>query len=391
MARHPAAPRFLPLVFLVLSLGACAVPAPPAKLALAKAGFSDLAGWAEDDVGAALPALAKSCGRIGKLASDAALDPANLMGRAGDWRQACAEARRVPANDSRAARRFFESEFRVFRAVDAAGSAGFATGYYEAELRGARTPDARYRFPVHRPPADLVAVDLGAFRPDWRGQTLAGRIEKNRLVPYHDRAAIEGGALAGRGLEILWVDDAADAFFLHVQGSGRVTMKDGSTVRLGYAARNGHAYTAIGRALVEQGVIAAERVTMQAIRDWIAAHPAEGAALMRQNRSYIFFRELAGEGPLGAEGVALTPERSLAVDPAHLPFGLPLYVATRDPLDPARPLGRLALAQDQGSAIKGPLRVDLFFGAGPKARAYAGALKHPAELFVLRPKNLPPP
>lgn len=383
--------RFFPLVFVLVFLGACALPAQPPKLALAKASFSDLAGWADDDVGAALPAFLKSCGRIGKLSPDAALDPSGLMGRAGDWGALCAEARRVPANDSVSARRFFESGFRVWRALDAAGGSGFATGYYEAELRGARKPDARYRFPIYRPPADLVAVDLGAFRPDWRGQTLAGRIEKSRLVPYHDRAAIESGALAGKGLEILWVDDARDAFFLHVQGSGRVTMKEGNTVRLGFAARNGHAYTAIGRALVEQGVMAAENVTMQAIRDWIAAHPAEGAALIRQNRSYIFFREIAGEGPIGAEGVALTPERSLAVDPAHLPFGLPLYVATRDPLDPARPLRRLALAQDRGSAIKGPLRVDVFFGAGPRARAYAGSLKHPAELFVLRPKNLPPP
>jgi membrane-bound lytic murein transglycosylase A len=166
-------------------------------------------------------------------------------------------------------------------------------------------------------------------------------------------------------------------------------MNDGKIVRLGFAGRNGHAYTSIGRILVERGLMAREDVTLKTIRDWIAAHPAEGAALMRENRSYIFFREIAGEGPLGAEGVALTPERSVAVDPAHLPFGLPLFVATRDPLDPARPLARLAIAQDRGSAIKGPLRIDLFFGAGPGAEARAGALKHPADLFVLRPKNLP--
>ncbi|MEK7246513.1 MAG: MltA domain-containing protein, partial [Pseudomonadota bacterium] len=169
------------------------------------------------------------------------------------------------------------------------------------------------------------------------------------------------------------------------------TMKEGNTVRLGFAARNGHAYTAIGRILVERGIMAIEDVTMQAIRDWLAAHPAEGTALMRQNRSYIFFREIEGDGPIGAEGVVLTPERSVAVDPAFVPFGLPLYFSTRDPLDPARPLGRLALAQDRGSAIKGPLRIDVFFGAGPKAAAAAGAMKHPAEMYVLRPKNLPAP
>lgn len=367
----PAAPRFPPLILLLALVGGCALPPPPAKLVLARADFSDLAGWADDDAGAAIPALLKSCRRIEKLSPDAALDPQGLMGRAGDWRGICAAAGRLGANDPRTARRFFESEFRVWRASDAAGNAGFATGYYEAALKGARKPDARYRFPIYRSPADLI--------------------EKSRSGPYHDRAAIEAGALAGRGLEILWVDDARDAFFLHVQGSGIVTMKEGNTVRLGFAARNGHAYTAIGRVLVERGVTPLEAVTMQAIRDWIAAHPAEGAALMRENRSYIFFRETEGEGPLGAEGVALTPERSFAVDPAFVPFGLPLYLATRDPLDPARPLRRLALAQDRGSAIKGPLRVDVFFGAGPKAEAQAGALKHPAELFVLRPKNLPAP
>lgn len=393
MTGRLAAPRFFPLVAVLAWLGACAAPPLPSpdKLVLAPADFSELAGWADDDVGAAIPAFLKSCLRIEKLAPNAALDPAGIMGRAGNWRALCQSARRLTANDSLAARRFFESEFRPWRIRDAAESSGFATGYFEAELKGARKPDARYRFPIYRPPADLVAADLGAFRPDWRGQSLTGRIEKGRLVPYHDRAAIEGGALAGKGLEILWVDDARDAFFLHVQGSGRAIMKEGNAIRLGFAGRNGHAYTAIGRVLVERGVLTLDSVTMQAIRDWIAAHPTEGAELMRQNRSYIFFREIAGEGPLGAEGVALTPERSLAVDPAFVPFGLPLYLATRDPLDPARPLARLAVAQDQGSAIKGPLRVDLFFGSGPKAAGAAGAMKHPAELFVLRPKDLPSP
>ncbi|MEK7246099.1 MAG: MltA domain-containing protein, partial [Pseudomonadota bacterium] len=229
MPGRPSVPRFFPLVFVIVWLGACAAPPPPAKLALAQASYTDLAGWADDDVGAAVPALLKSCARIGKLPPDAALDPEGVMGRAGDWRAPCASAGRLPANDAAATRRFFESEFRVWRALDAAGSSGFATGYYEAELKGARQPDARYRFPIYRPPADLAAT------------------EKSRLVPYHDRGAIEAGALAGRGLEILWVDDARDAFFLHVQGSGRVTMQEGNTVRLGFAARNGHAYTAIGR------------------------------------------------------------------------------------------------------------------------------------------------
>lgn len=386
--RRPAAL----ILSLTALLGACAAPpSEPQRLVLEPAAFADLPGWTADDVAAALPALRKSCARIAKLADDAALDPVGLMGRARDWRRPCAEAERIAAADTAGARRFFEGAFRPWRGRDGVKDAAFFTGYYEAELKGSRVRDARFRHPIFRPPADLVTVDLGAFRSEWRGQAIGGRLEKGKLVPYHDRAAIEKGALAGRGLEILWVDDAADAFFLHVQGSGRVVLPDGKTVRLGFAARNGHPYTAIGRVLVDRGVLPADAVTMAAIRAWIAANRAAGAELMRENRSYIFFQERAGEGPVGASGAALTPGRSLAVDPAFIPHGLPVWVATRDPLDAGRPLTRLALAQDSGAAIKGPLRVDIFFGSGAGAAGAAGAMKHPGTLFVLRPKTLPPP
>ncbi|MBM3565892.1 MAG: murein transglycosylase [Alphaproteobacteria bacterium] len=395
----PRAPRVLTALGLAALLGACALPGPaptaPARLTLEPAAFADLPGWATDDAAAALPALLKSCARLARAAGDNPLDPAGVMGRPADWRQACDGAARVPAGDARAARRFFEDAFRPWRGRDTRGSDAFFTGYYEASLRGSRTRDSRYRHPIHRPPADLVSADLSAFRPEWRGETLAGRIEKGKLVPYHDRAAIERGALTGRGLEILWVDDPADAFFLHVQGSGRVVLPDGKTVRLGFAARNGHAYTSIGRVLAEQGAMTAEQATMQSLRAWIAANPAAGAELMRRNKSYIFFRELSGDasegGPVGASGVALTPERSLAVDPAFIPHGAPVWIATGDPLDAGRPLRRLAVAQDSGAAIKGPLRVDIFFGAGAAAADRAGAMKHRGELFVLRPRHLPPP
>ncbi len=396
MTRARAARRAAALALIAL-LGACAAPpSPPPSptLALEAATFADLSGWNADGAAAAVAALRRSCARIAKLADDAALDPAGLMGRIRDWRAPCATAGRLAAGDDAGARRFFESAFRPWRARDGsrgAKSEAFFTGYYEAELKGARARDARHRHPIYRPPADLVSVDLGAFKPDWKGEVLTGRVDKGKLVPYHDRAAIEQGALAGRGLEILWVDDAADAFFLHVQGSGRVTLPDGTTVRLGFAARNGHPYTAIGRVLAEAGALPADAVTMQTIRAWIAANPAAGADLMRRNRSYIFFREATGEGPVGASGVALTPGRSLAVDPAFIPHGAPVWIATRDPLDPARPLARLAVAQDSGAAIKGPLRVDIFFGSGSGAAAQAGAMKHPGELFILRPRNLPSP
>ena len=206
-----------------------------------------------------------------------------------------------------------------------------------------------------------------------------------------DRAAIEAGALAGLGLELAWVDDPVDAFFLHVQGSGRLRLHDGRLLRLGYAGQNGHPYRAVGRPLIDSGAIPREAMSMQAIRAWLAtAPPGEAAALMRHNPSYVFFRVLdglaPGEGPPGALGVPLTPGRSLAVDPAFVPFGAPVFAATRDPLDGA-PMRRLLHAQDTGGAIRGPARGDLFWGWGEAAAARAGLMREAAELFVLVPRG----
>ncbi len=368
--------RAAALVFLLA--GCAAEPPRPDRLGLEAARFADLPGWQADDPALALPALRRSC-------AAGMADPAPALGiTAADWREPC--ARLAGIDGSAAARSYFETNFVPFKASGKDGAEGLFTGYYEAELKGSRTRDARYSIPLYRRPPDLVSVDLGRFRSDLHGDRIAGRVADGRLVPYPSRAEIEDGALAGQDLELLWVDSAVDAFFLAIQGSGRVVMADGGVVRVGYDGDNGQRYVAIGRLLVEQGV-PKESISMQFLRDWIAGHGKAGTDLMRRNPSFVFFRELAGEGPLGSEGVALTPGRSAAIDRHFLSFGLPLWVDASDAMAPGGRLRRLLVAQDTGGAIAGPVRADIFFGYGPDAAAEAGQLKGTGGYWLLLPKS----
>ena len=227
-------------------------------------------------------------------------------------------------------------------------------------------------------------VELGLFRPAWRGERIAGRVVDGRLKPYDGRAEIERGALDRYHLAFLWVDDPVAAFFLQIQGSGRVRLPDGSIVRVGYDGQNGQPYVAIGKLLVERGVLAKEAVSMQAIRAWITAHPEAGKALMAENPSYVFFREVTGDGPIGSEGVVLTPGRSLAVDRSFVPLGVPVF------LDAGPGLQRLMVAQDTGGAIRGPVRGDVFWGAGAEAETRAGAMRARGVYYLLLPKSVTP-
>ncbi len=366
-----------------------------ARLRLTPVLFSSLAGWSGDFQGAAVAALRRSCVRLTKKSGKGLMGdrsvPGGIGGTLGAWRAICAAAAGLDSENHAAARAFFETWFRPHLAAAGNGEGdgdtdGLFTGYYEAELSGALRPHGAYRVPIYAPPRDLVSADLGRFKPEWKGQRIVGRVAGGRLLPYPSRAEIEQGALRDRGLELLWVDDPVDAFFLHVQGSGRVILEDGRVVRLGFAGRNGHPYVSIGRLLIERGEIAREAMSMQAIRRWIAAHPRQGAELMKRNPSYIFFAERPGDGPIGAQGAALTPGRSLAVDRHFVPLGLPVWLDTTDPLDANRPLRRLVIAQDTGSAIKGPVRGDLFWGYGEAAAERAGAMKQRGRYYLLLPK-----
>lgn len=370
---------------LILVIAACAPPPPPPRLTLAPATFEALPGWQADDMRGAIAAFLRSCAALAALDPATALGPGGVAGTAADWRAPCAGARMVESDSGADVRRFFEQAFVPWRLGDNGEPNGLFTGYFEPELEGSRAPGGAYRTPLLKRPPDLVSVDLGLFRPDWRGERTAGRVVEHRLVPYPTRSEIERGALDRLDLAFLWVDDPIDAFVLSIQGSGRVRLKDGSSVNVGYDGENGRAYVAIGRLLVERGDLKLEDVSLASIRAWLVAHPGEAHALMDENPSYVFFRELKGDAPVGTEGVALTAGRSLAVDPGFLPLGVPLWL---DVAQNGVVTRRLVIAQDTGGAIRGPVRGDLFFGFGAAAEARAGTMRAEGAYYMLLPREV---
>ena len=336
-------------------------PPPPARLTLKASGYNQLAGWAVDSVAAVIPAFLRSCAAFQHAADDAPLAPRVKdveFGHIADWRTPCADAAKLPVDDDAAGHHFFEAGFVPLLAGNNGAAEGLFTGYYEITLRGARKRGGPYQVPIYRRPPDPKRFS---------------------------RAEIEDGALVGQGLELLWVDDPIDAFFLEIQGSGLVHLKEGGTIRIGYDGSNGHAYVPVGRLLLERGEIPREQLTAQAIRAWMKAHPKEGAALRRENPSYVFFREISGDGPLGAQRVALTAGRSLAVDRAFIPLGVPIWVEAQERFS-ASSYRRLVIAQDAGGAIKGPVRGDLFWGHGKEAADGAGAMNARGRYYLLLPR-----
>lgn len=388
--------RGLAILLPAAALAACVERGPsPERLSLEPTSFAALKAWSEDSHAEALSAFRRSCEALLARPDEETMRPEGVAGTVADWRPACEAATAVgaregPVDDARA-RRFFEAWFRPFEMANNEEREGLFTGYFELEAEGAMAPDARHRVPIYGRPSDLVTVDLGAFRREFDGLRIAGRVEGGSLRPLESRAEIESGALAGRGLELVWLEDPIDAFFLHVQGSGRVLFEDESWRRLGYADWNGHPYVAIGRELIARGQLAPETVSMQSIRAWLKAHPEEASGVMALNPSYVFFRWLPGDGsepgPLGAQGVALTPGRSLAVDRRFVPLGAPVWLEAEVPLpnEGEGELRRLVVAQDTGSAIKGPVRGDLFWGRGPEAEWIAGHMKSRGLAYLLLP------
>lgn len=351
---------------------------------LSPAAFGELPGWEADSQQEALAAFSRSCEKFATLPEEREQGPAALGMTVADWRKACQWL--PPEADAASARAFFESHFRAFAVLREGDPWGVITGYYEATVTGSFEKRPGYDVPLYKAPDDLLTLKLRDFDPELPDRSLVARLEGQRLLPYHVRAEIDEGALEGRGLELLWLDDPVDAFFLSVQGSGVVTLPDGSEQRIGYAGNNGHAFYAIGRALLEEGTVPPDRMSMQAIRDWLRENPEEGEALMRRNKRYIFFRLLDTEGPVGAQGVVLTPERSLAVDRAYLPLGAPLWLQTES-ADPALIFQRLMIAQDTGAAITGGVRGDFFFGHGEPALARAGRMKEKGRYWLLLPSE----
>jgi membrane-bound lytic murein transglycosylase A len=333
--------------------------------------FSDLDGWQKDAPSEALAAFKLSC--------------ASLSAKPG-WKSVCDAAQTTPSTGEDA-RKFFEADFRPYALAGHEGEYGLFTGYYMPELRGSMQREGEFQTPLYARPDDLVSADLGLFKADLKGQKIVGKVRDGKFVPYDERAAIAKGALGSRAKPLVWVDDPVDAFFLEVQGSGRVRLGDGKFLYLGYDNANGRAYTSIGRVLKDRGEIQSP-VTMAAIRTKLSEYPSDGQDIMNENASYVFFRPLPGQDAIGAEGVALTPKRSLAVDPNFVPLGAPVWIDTTD--GNGAILQRLMIAQDTGGAIKGPVRGDVFWGAGGDAATQAGSMQSRGRAYILLPKSLSP-
>ncbi|WP_225205508.1 murein transglycosylase A [Novosphingobium huizhouense] len=332
-------------------------------------------GFSDQSARAALASFVASCPRLVRRTD------ASGLTQPSDWAAPCAAAATwSPAN----AASFFTTWFETAQVGD---GSSYVTGYFEPEIAGVRQRQPGYDVPVYAVPPDLVRARPGDAAPMPDGRTPLGRYdETGRFVPYWDRAAIEDGALAGKGLEIAWAADPAEFFFLQVQGSGRLRAPDGSVIRIGYGAVNGYDYTGIGSVMAAQGLIGngpgEYPGSMQGILRYIREHPAEGRALMRRNRSYVFFREVTGDGPVGALGVPVTGGATLAADPLFVPLGAPVFLATDRP-----EVGGLWVAQDTGGAIKGANRFDSFWGAGPEARRIAGGMSARGRALILLPRG----
>lgn len=380
-------------MLLLLGLGACSLtptePEPPAKvperpaqaIKVGPLAVTELPGWSQDTLHDVMAALRQQCA---------------MANPPGPWKTLCLQWRNVAPETLRP---WIETRFSAWAVVGPKGDQGLITGYYEPLLTGSRTRESLGQVPLYVRPADLVAIDLAGVEPRLSGLRLRGRIDGQRVVPYYSRAQIEvERPLLGQ--ELLWADDPIEAFFLEIQGSGRVQLRDGTLVRIGYADQNGHPYRAIGRTLIERGALEPDGVSAQSIKQWLRDHPAEAPAILRSNPSQVFFRELPalplagpGEpepGPPGSLGVPLTPLRSLAVDRRHVPLGSLVYLDTVHPVD-GRPLQQLMAAQDTGGAITGAVRADFFWGFGPAAEEAAGKMKSPGRLWLLWPKGDTPP
>lgn len=367
--------RRLSLILYVLALIQSCTIAPPQPGLGEPIPWERLEGWHADRHAQAWPALLNSCTRLANQAR---------------WRAVCRAADAAGDPADREARIFFETHFRPYPVYgDKGRREGLITGYYEPLLHGSLEPGGRYRYPLYGPPGDLVTLDLGGAYPELAGRQLRGRLVSGIVRPYPDRAQL--GAAPGilAGAELLWVDDPIDAFFLHIQGSGRVRLPDGGTLAVGFADHNGRPYRSIGRRLIDTGELDREDVNLFSIRRWLRTNPERVESLLHHNPRYVFFRlrSDAAKGPEGALNVPLTAGRSLAIDKEKLPLGAPVWLETTTPGQPGRPLNRLMMAQDTGGAIRGHNRADVFWGSGEEAERMAGLMKQKGRIFVLLPRS----
>jgi membrane-bound lytic murein transglycosylase A len=344
-------------------LGGCQTQPGPCRLDLTPISYKSLPGWKDDKTLKALPAIKRTCAAILKKDPNAPmLTRSDSGGTASDWHPFCNQILSDPPQTEAALRQEIQRHLKPYLVACSGNSAGLFTGYDEPELRGSRHRHGRYQTPLYRLPGSKIR---------YKGMP---------------RSRIVRGGLKGRGLELAWVDDPVAAFFLQIQGSGRIRLENGQIMRIGYAGTNGCGYHAIGKTLIERGALSSSNVSRQSITAWLKAHPREAESIMSLNKSYVFFQVRHGEGPIGAHGVALTPQRSLAVDREYISLGTPLWINLEHPDVGAPRIQSLVVAQDIGGAIKGGVRGDLFWGCGAEPAELAGRMKSRGEYYVLLPK-----
>lgn len=353
-------------------------PGEPAKgkefQLMREAAWSQLEGYEKDELSAAWPAFLQSCGVLKK----------NPL-----WQEACDAVLKLPNPSAEEARNMINQYFSPWQVMNPEGTdTGLITGYYEPLLKGSRSRTERYRYPLYQRPDDMVTVDLNGLYPELANRKLRGKLDGIKLKPYYSRGEIEITQSPLAGKELLWTDDIIDLFFLQIQGSGLVKLDNGEQVHIGYADQNGQPYQSIGKVLIDRGDMTADKASMQGIKDWGRKNLDKLRELLNSNPSYVFFRELPKDlpGPLGALGVPILAERSIAVDPRYIPLGAPVFLSATYP-NSNKPLRRLMMAQDTGGAIKGAVRADFFWGAGNEAGKQAGSMKQQGKLWVLMPKG----
>jgi membrane-bound lytic murein transglycosylase A len=389
-------------LFLILSALGAAGPAAAGDPAMVKfpnsqyepVAWSDLDGWATDDHAVAFKTFLTSCKAILPQRA-AAREKRPVFGALKDI---CRDAAAIGTADEEAARAFFENNFRPLRIATLGESNGFLTGYYEPIVQGSRFHTEEYTVPLYRRPSNLVVAGqrkAGESFPS-KGGLVGRRVGRRKIEPYYDRAQIEDGALEGRGLEICWLKDPVDLFFIQIQGSARVQLEDGALLRVNYQAHNGFSYTPVGKFLIDRNLVARDEMSLDRIRRWMEENSAEGRELRQKNRSYVFFRDTGlseKDEPIGAQGIPVTPGRSLAVDKAIHVYGTPFFIEAELPIDGVQAttkFRRLMVAQDTGSAIVGPARADIYFGAGHDLGSIAGRIRHPGRFSMLIPRSLDP-
>lgn len=352
--------------------------------------YQNLSGWDKENYSQLLTLFRQNCQNIQQLPPNRYLGGVKGLfgGKAQDWLPACNAAMTIDISNPVQSKQFFETWLQPYQ-YTFSGQTGKVTGYYEPEVQGSTVRYGAYQTPVYAKPSDLIA------RKNIDGQVEYGVVKDGVLVPYYSRAEIDHGALNGKNLEIAWVKDPIDLFFMQIQGSGRIVLPDGNIVRLGYAGKNGQPYTALGKVMIDQGLLDAQSVDMYSVRSWLHSHPEQAVALMEQNKNYVFFRSLkdqnANTGPIGAFGSSLTAGRSVAVDRQWIPLGVPLWLETTMPTT-ANAQGRspwkhMVFAQDIGGGINGISRIDLFTGWGSQAAWYAGFMNEEGKVYLLLPRR----